>query len=84
MGTRGGGGRGGGGYEGRLGYFELLEMNVAMLEAITHRANAGELLKLVNEDHVTMRRDGLMKAASGMTSVEHVLNATQDASEGLG
>ena len=78
------GGMGGGGYEGRLGYFELLEMNVAMREAITHRANAGELLKLVNEDHVTMRRDGLMKAASGMTSVEHVLNATQDASEGLG
>jgi len=69
------------GFEGRVGYYELLEMNPAVREAIARRANAGELLRCANADHVTMRRDGLMKAAAGVTSVEHVLRATQD-SEG--
>jgi type II secretory ATPase GspE/PulE/Tfp pilus assembly ATPase PilB-like protein len=66
------------GYEGRVGFYELLEMNSGIREAITRRANAGELLKAANADHVTMRGDGLRKAASGVTSIDMVLRATQD------
>ncbi len=79
--ARGSGKDGDTGYEGRLGFFELLEMNTAIREAITNRLNAGELLKRVNDDYVSMRRDGLIKAAAGVTSVEQVLRATQDAED---
>jgi len=36
------------------------------------------LKSILGEEYVTMRRDGIEKAAAGMTTVDEVLRATQD------
>ncbi len=66
------------GFEGRLGFFELLEINTDMRGAIGQRVNARELASLASPGHVTMRGDGLLKASQGSTTIEQVLRATQD------
>ena len=80
--ARGSGKEGDTGYEGRIGYFELLELNGALRTAISERRNAGDLLKMASKTHRTMRTDGLLKAARGYTTVDNVLRATQDADMG--
>jgi len=79
---RGSGKDGDTGYEGRIGYFELLELNGPLRAAISDRKNAGELLRLAPKSHRTMRTDGLLKASRGLTTVDNVLRATQDADMG--
>jgi type II secretory ATPase GspE/PulE/Tfp pilus assembly ATPase PilB-like protein len=70
------------GFKGRIGYFELLDVNQAIRAAITERRTSSpELLSAAGPTHVTMRHDGLLKAASGETTVEEVLRATQDTEE---
>ncbi len=69
------------GYLGRLGLYELLVVQGSMREGIAGRAGMGELSRLAPSWHVTMRRDGLVKASRGMTTIEQVLRATQDAEE---
>jgi type IV pilus assembly protein PilB len=72
----------GSGYRGRIGFYELLRTSADMRAAIGKRMNAAELVATLGPDHVTMRRDGLIKAAQGLTTVEEVLRATQDVGEG--
>jgi len=66
------------GYKGRLGYYEVLEVNAGMRSAISQRLSAQPLLRIAGPEHETMRRDGLLKAAAGKTTVDEVLRATQD------
>ncbi len=67
------------GFKGRLGFFEVLLVTSAMRAAITEgRTAAYEILATADPSHVTMRHDGLIKAAAGMTTVDEVLRATQD------
>lgn len=49
-----------------------------MRTAIGERVNAQKLLETAAPSHITMRRDGLLKACKGMTTVGEVLRATQD------
>ena len=73
----------GSGFKSRLGFFEVLLVTPAMRAAITEgRTAAYEILKTALPEHVSMRGDGLIKAAEGQTTVEEVLRATQD-TEGL-
>ncbi|MBX3357766.1 MAG: type II/IV secretion system protein [Phycisphaeraceae bacterium] len=68
------------GFRGRVGFHEMLLVTPAMREAITEgRTARHELLRTASTSHVTMRRDGLEKAAAGTTTVDEVLRATQDA-----
>jgi len=70
------------GYRGRIGFYEMLLVTTPMREAITAgRTAAHELLRTAHPSHVTMRRDGVIKAAEGLTSVDEVLRATQDTEE---
>ena len=70
------------GFRGRIGYYEMLMMNSSMRAIISAgRTSPVEILAQASHDHRTMRQDGLMKAAAGLTSVEEVLQATQDAEE---
>lgn len=69
------------GTRGRVGYYEVLEVNPAMRGAITQRLSAQELLRLTGPTHCTMRRDGLIKASMGETTVDEVMRATQDIEE---
>ncbi|TVQ80599.1 MAG: type II/IV secretion system protein, partial [Phycisphaeraceae bacterium] len=69
------------GYRGRVGFYEILSITSALREGISKQVGAQELLRLAPTSHITMRRDGLLKAAAGETSVEEVLRATQDADD---
>lgn len=69
------------GHRGRIGFFEVLSVNSAMRAAIGQRMSAQALVKAAGPAHVTMRRDGLEKAARGLTLVDDVLRVTQDAEE---
>lgn len=65
------------GYGGRIGIFELLEVNEAVRRAIATSADMSEASR-----HGTVRRleqDGWAKVGQGITSVAEVVRATQDA-----
>ena len=69
------------GFLGRLGFFEMLVVNARLREGMHRRAGIAELGRMAGAEHVTMRRDGMMKAAQGQTTIEQVLRATQDTQE---
>lgn len=70
------------GYRGRLGYYELLTITPAMRQVIAAgRSTSADLLEHAADSHVSMRRDGLVKASKGLTTVDEVLRATQDSAE---
>ena len=66
------------GYQGRIGFFELVRINPALRRAISENRPATELAPLVDDSFMNMRADGLEKAATGLTTIEEVLRATQD------
>jgi type IV pilus assembly protein PilB len=70
------------GYRGRTGYYEIFVTTAPLRRAISERANAQDMVKLLGPGFVNMRRDGIMKAAEGISTIEEVLRATQDADEG--
>jgi type II secretory ATPase GspE/PulE/Tfp pilus assembly ATPase PilB-like protein len=71
------------GMRGRLGFYEIVMMTPQLRRGIAERRAPLDLAKLTDASFVTMRRDGLMKAAQGMTTIDEVLRATQDAEEEL-
>ncbi len=71
------------GYRGRIGFFEVVVTTPALRSAISERLNAQELTRVSAPGFVTMRRDGIAKAALGLTTVGEVLRATQDADEAV-
>jgi len=71
----------GSGYRGRIGYFEILEVTGPMRTAISEQRGTKAILETALDDHVSMRTDGLNKAARGHTTIYEVLRATQDAEE---
>jgi type IV pilus assembly protein PilB len=73
----------GAGYRGRIGYYEIFVTTAPLRRAISERANAQDLARVLGAGFVTMRRDGIQKAAAGFSTVEEVLRATQDADEGV-
>ncbi|MFZ5591869.1 MAG: GspE/PulE family protein [Bacillota bacterium] len=62
------------GYRGRLGVYELLVVDEGMQRLILERRSAREMRETaVRDGMVTMWRDGLAKAAAGLTSLEEVM-----------
>jgi type IV pilus assembly protein PilB len=62
------------GYRGRVGLYELLEVNDAIKEMVLRRATASEIGHLAEETGmVRLRQDGLLKAAAGTTTIEEIL-----------
>ncbi|MDB5451939.1 MAG: hypothetical protein JWO33_517, partial [Caulobacteraceae bacterium] len=62
-----------GGYQGRLGVFEIAPFTPAVSNAIRHRASEADLLRLSRQSQtLTMFEDGVLKAAEGMTSMTEV------------
>jgi type II secretory ATPase GspE/PulE/Tfp pilus assembly ATPase PilB-like protein len=65
---------GGSGYRGRLGIYELMEMNADLRELVFAKAPTGEVRdKARSYGMLTLMEDGLRKAIQGMTTVEEVL-----------
>jgi type II secretory ATPase GspE/PulE/Tfp pilus assembly ATPase PilB-like protein len=66
------------GTRGRVGYFEILKMNSAIRRIIGRRGDEMDILAVAGDEHVTMRIDGIRKAANGVTTIQEVIRATQD------
>src|SRR5271157_1586 len=66
-----------GGYKGRTGLYEVMEINDELRELILVGASALELRKkAIEQGMITLRRSGLIKIAAGMTTMEEVLRET--------
>jgi type IV pilus assembly protein PilB len=66
-----------GGYKGRTGLYEVMEINDELRELILVGASALELKKKAIElGMITLRRSGLIKMAAGLTSMDEVLRET--------
>ena len=62
-----------GGYKGRLGLYEVMDVNEEIEELILKRATSSEIQHRAQEHGtVTMREDGYLKALSGLTTIEEV------------
>jgi len=70
----------GSGFQGRIGFFELLMINGDLRKAISENRSV-DVLNSLARDYVRMRTDGLTRAAEGVTTIEEVLRATQDADD---
>ncbi|MEP5766262.1 MAG: ATPase, T2SS/T4P/T4SS family [Halieaceae bacterium] len=65
------------GYSGRTGIHEVVEVTPALQEMILQGASHQDMLQLaVSQGTRTLRMDGLVKAAQGLTSVDEVLRVT--------
>ncbi|MDT8452950.1 MAG: ATPase, T2SS/T4P/T4SS family [Gammaproteobacteria bacterium] len=67
------------GYNGRIGIYEMIEPDEAMLEAI-RSSDVQKFNKAVNENkhHVPLLESGLNLAAKGVTSLSEVMNFTSE------
>ena len=65
------------GYRGRVALYEVMEMSATIREMILQGASTDELrAKAEEEEMLTLRRSGLQKVRSGLTSLEEVLKVT--------
>lgn len=62
------------GYMGRIGIYELLEVNSEIRKMILAHADSNEIKDYaVSKGMITLLQDGLQKAAAGITTVEEVM-----------
>lgn len=62
-----------GGYKGRLGLYEVMDVTEQVEELILKRSTSSEIQKKAQEQGtITMREDGYLKALSGLTTLEEV------------
>ncbi len=67
----------GSGYSGRQGLYEVMPVTPEIRELILDRAPTSEIQKLaIKQGMLTLRQDGLIKVAKGITTVEEVLRET--------
>jgi type IV pilus assembly protein PilB len=65
------------GYKGRVGLYEVMEINDELRELILVGASALEIKKkALDQGMITLRRSGLQKVAAGLTTMEEVLRET--------
>ncbi len=74
----------GGGYKGRVGFFELMEVTDEVAKAISAEVPEDILRKTaINEGMVPLREAALQKVREGITSVEEILKRTVLTKESL-
>jgi len=67
------------GYKGRIGIYEVMEINDPMKELILKEASGRQMKDQAYTDGmVTMIQDGILKAAEGITDVEEVFRVAGD------
>lgn len=70
-----------GGYKGRAGLYETIDVDEDVQKLIVTHATAHEIMKLAKEKGtVTMRQDGILKVLSGITTIEEVNRVASDLS----
>jgi len=67
------------GYDGRIGIFEVMEVDDDIREAIVQKKDSDAITELaVNKGMETMIEDGLEKVKSGVTTVAEVMRVTKE------
>jgi type II secretory ATPase GspE/PulE/Tfp pilus assembly ATPase PilB-like protein len=65
-------------YRGRMGIFEVMEMNRTLQEMAFHRSPSRALRRQARlSGMTTLQEDGARKVLAGMTTVEEVLTTTE-------
>ncbi|MBU1405704.1 MAG: type IV-A pilus assembly ATPase PilB [Proteobacteria bacterium] len=74
----------GGGYKGRVGLFELMEITDEVAKAISAEVPEDQLRKIAVQEGMTpLRRAGVKKVIEGATSIEEILRRTVITEESL-
>jgi type IV pilus assembly protein PilB len=74
----------GGGYKGRIGLFELMEITDEVAKAISAEVPEDQLRKIAVQEGMTpLRRAGVKKIIEGATSIEEILRRTVITEESL-
>lgn len=69
------------GYSGRTGLYETIVVDEDIQKMIISQSTAGEIMRLAkSKGTVTMRQDGVLKALSGITTIEEVNRVASDIS----
>jgi general secretion pathway protein E len=67
------------GYKGRSGIYEILKIEDDVRKLIMNRSDAGTIKKAAQRNGMrTLRDDGALKVARGITSIEEVMRVTQE------
>jgi type IV pilus assembly protein PilB len=67
------------GYLGRMGIYEVLEVNDEVGKLIVAHASTDDIQKVAIENGmITMQQDGFLKALEGITTVEEILRVTKE------
>ncbi len=67
------------GYRGRLGIYEVMEMDDELRSAITRQADASEIKRIaVKNGMTTMIEDGFQKVLAGITTIEEILRVIHE------
>ena len=70
-----------GGYSGRSGLYETISVDEDIQKMIISHATANEIMRLAKQKGtITMRQDGILKALSGITTIEEVNRVASDLS----
>lgn len=70
-----------GGYSGRVGLYETIVVDEDIQKLIISHATAGDIMRLARtKGTITMRQDGVLKALSGITTIEEVNRVASDLS----
>jgi len=66
------------GYKGRLGIYELMQLDEEIRDLIARDGTLGELRKVTKEKGMrTLREDGLQKISAGQTTIDEIMRATE-------
>ena len=70
-----------GGYKGRAGLYETIEVDEDIQKLIISHSTAAEIMRTARKKGtITMRQDGILKVLSGITSIEEVNRVASDLS----
>jgi type II secretory ATPase GspE/PulE/Tfp pilus assembly ATPase PilB-like protein len=67
------------GYKGRMGIFELMELNEDLRSAIMRNDDSSKITTVARRDGMrNLREDGWLKIQRGVTTVDEVVRVTQE------
>jgi type II secretory ATPase GspE/PulE/Tfp pilus assembly ATPase PilB-like protein len=70
---------GGAGFQGRMGIYEVLEVDETISKMIVGRATSDDIqMAAVRAGMLTMQQDGFVKALMGRTTIEEILRVTRE------
>ena len=68
-----------GGYKGRIGIYETINVDEDIQKLIISHATSGEIMKVAkSKGTLTMRQDGVLKSLSGLTTIAEVNRVASD------